>query len=89
MTIAAVNLRIQCMGSIFWLAFTDSETTRSAEEIDPKSMEKFRILYHELLGNGVYLGPSGYEVGFVSEAHTYAQLDATIEAFSKSLKKLN
>jgi glutamate-1-semialdehyde 2,1-aminomutase len=52
-------------------------------------MDRFRILYHELLSNGVYLGPSGYEVGFVSEAHTYKQLDATIEAFSKSLKKLN
>lgn len=89
MSFAAGKMKIQCMGSIFWLAFTQREATRSAEEIDPKSMEQFRVLYHELLCNGVYLGPSGYEVGFVSEAHTYSQLDATIEAFSKSLKKLN
>jgi glutamate-1-semialdehyde 2,1-aminomutase len=83
------KLKIQSLGSIFWLAFTELDTIRSAAEIDPKSMERFRLLYHELLANGVYLGPSGYEVGFVSEAHTYAQLDATIAAFSKSLKKLN
>jgi glutamate-1-semialdehyde 2,1-aminomutase len=86
---AGEKMKIQCLGSIFWLAFTDRKITRSAEEIDPKSMETFKLLYHELLGNGVYLGPSGYEVGFVSEAHTYTQLDQTIEAFSKSLKKLN
>jgi glutamate-1-semialdehyde aminotransferase len=36
----------------------------------------------------VYLGPSGYEVGFMSQAHSYADLDKTIAAFEKSLKKL-
>ena len=41
----------------------------SADQIDPASMEKFKVLHHELLQRGVYLGPSGYEVGFVSAAH--------------------
>lgn len=48
----------------------------------------FKTLYHSLLGKGVYSGPSGYEVGFVSEAHTYADLDKTIEAFGEALKNL-
>lgn len=76
------------LGSIFWIAFTNKEAINSAEEIDPNSMSYFKTLYHALLENGVYLGPSGYEVGFVSEAHSYADLDATITAFEKSLKKL-
>jgi glutamate-1-semialdehyde 2,1-aminomutase len=83
------NIKVQSIGSIFWIAFTNKEVTRSAAEIDPASMHQFRILYHELLGNGVYLGPSGYEVGFVSAAHTYDDLDHTIIAFEKSLNKLN
>lgn len=76
------------VGSIFWIAFTERETINSAEEIDADSMKYFRKLYHHLLEDGVYMGPSGYEVGFVSEAHTYEDLDKTIEAFKNSLKHL-
>lgn len=57
------------IGSIFWIAFTKDRILR-ADQIDPQSMEKFKILHHELLQRGVYLGPSGYEVGFVSAAHS-------------------
>jgi len=55
------------------MAFTKERITR-ADEIDPASMEKFKILHHELLQRGVYLGPSGYEVGFVSVAHSEGDL---------------
>jgi glutamate-1-semialdehyde 2,1-aminomutase len=63
------------VGSIFWFAFTRLEAIRRSDEIDPKSMEHFRALHRELLERGVYLGPSGYEVGFVSAAHTEAVLE--------------
>jgi glutamate-1-semialdehyde 2,1-aminomutase len=80
--------KIFSLGSIFWIAFTKHETVKAAEEIDANSMSYFKILYHSLLENGVYLGPSGYEVGFMSEAHSYEDIDNTIIAFEKSLKKL-
>ena len=76
------------LGSIFWIAFTEKETINNAEAIDGASMGYFKTLYHELLKNGVYLGPSGYEVGFISEAHTYQDLDKTITAFELALKKI-
>lgn len=72
------EVSIQNIGSIFWVAFT-KETIRSADQIDPSSMEKFKILHHELLQRGVYLGPSGYEVGFVSAAHQKEDLDQAAE----------
>ncbi len=62
------------VGSIFWIAFSKN-TIRSAEEIDAGSMNYFKVLHHELLKRGVYLGPSGYEVGFVSSEHSDADLD--------------
>jgi len=62
------------IGSIFWVAFS-RERIIAADQIDPKSMEKFKILHRELLSNGVYFGPSGYEVGFVSAAHTEQDLE--------------
>lgn len=80
--------KIFSVGSIFWIAFTKHETVKAAEEIDSNSMSYFKILYHALLENGVYLGPSGYEVGFMSEAHSYQDIDNTVIAFEKSLKKL-
>ena len=68
------ELKIFTVGSIFWFAFTDKDI-KTAEDIDPASMEKFKIMHRELLNRGVYFGPSGYEVGFVSDAHTAADLD--------------
>lgn len=76
------------LGSIFWIAFTNKEAITNANDIDADSMTYFKTLYHALLENGVYLGPSGYEVGFVSQAHDYNDLDTTIAAFEKSLRKL-
>jgi len=67
------KVSITQIGSIFWVAFT-KEYIISADQINPASMEKFKVLHHELLQRGVYLGPSGYEVGFVSAAHTEADL---------------
>ena len=49
-------------------------------------MKYFRDLYHPLLEKGIYLGPSGYEVGFMSGAHTDVDINKTIEAFTSLLK---
>ena len=68
------EVHIQQIGSVFWIAFADHRIM-AADQIDPASMEKFKVLHHELLQKGVYLGPSGYEVGFVSAAHTDADLE--------------
>lgn len=61
-------MQIIQQGSIFWLNLSLDEVRR-ADQIDGEGMEKFKKLHHFLLKNGVYLGPSGYEVGFISEAH--------------------
>ncbi|HET6225054.1 MAG TPA: glutamate-1-semialdehyde 2,1-aminomutase [Bacteroidia bacterium] len=82
----ASQLKIYSLGSIFWIAFTDKEVIRAAEAIDGDSMKYFRILHKELLERGIYLGPSGYEVGFVSEAHTQDDLIKTAKAFAEALK---
>ena len=80
------KFKIYSIGSIFWIAFTNQEVIRSAEEIDGDSMKYFRILHKELLERGIYLGPSGYEVGFVCEAHTEEDLTKTAKAFGEALE---
>ncbi len=81
-----IPFNIFSVGSIFWIAFTNKEVVRSAEEIDADSMKYFRVLHKELLERGIYLGPSGYEVGFVCEAHTEEDLIKTAKAFGEALE---
>ena len=71
-------------GSIFWFAFTKKDI-KTAEAIDPASMDKFKIMHRELLNRGIYMGPSGYEVGFVSAAHTKIDLEKAKRAIFESL----
>ncbi|HEY9559551.1 MAG TPA: glutamate-1-semialdehyde 2,1-aminomutase [Anseongella sp.] len=79
-------LRIQTAGSLFWFAFASREEIRSAQAIDPESMQLFRVFHRELLNRGVYLGPSGYEVGFVSAAHSKVDLEKAKRAIFDALE---
>ncbi|MDB5062614.1 MAG: glutamate-semialdehyde aminotransferase, partial [Mucilaginibacter sp.] len=79
------EFKVFTIGSIFWFAFTDKTSISTAEEIDPASMLKFKEMHRELINRGIYLGPSGYEVGFISAAHTKADLETTKTAIFDSL----
>jgi len=82
------HFKIFSIGSIFWLAFTEKDAIRCAEDIDADSMKHFRVLYHALLKQGIYSGPSGYEVGFMGEAHTQEDIKKTIKAFEVAFQEL-
>jgi glutamate-1-semialdehyde 2,1-aminomutase len=43
-------------------------------------VERFKAFFHGMLAEGVYLAPSAFEAGFISSAHTEADLDATMTA---------
>jgi glutamate-1-semialdehyde 2,1-aminomutase len=73
------------VGSIYWISFSDRPSIRSAQEIDPESMDIYRKFYHSLLDNGFYIGPSGYEVGFVSAAHTEEEIQEAARIINLSL----
>ncbi len=75
-------------GSIFWFAFTNRETIKRADEILPESMDSFKILHRELLNRGIYFGPSGYEVGFISAAHTKVDLEIAKRAIFETLDSI-
>jgi glutamate-1-semialdehyde 2,1-aminomutase len=54
-------------------------------EINGDEVKKFAPFHAALLERGVYLGPSGYEVGFVSAAHSQEDLEKTIAHFKEAL----
>jgi len=81
------QFHFQHIGSIFWMAFGKDRIKR-ADQIKAESMQPFNKLHGILLAQGIYLGPSGYEVGFVSSSHTYEDLDFAASTIAKALNKL-
>ncbi|SEG47416.1 glutamate-1-semialdehyde 2,1-aminomutase [Sphingobacterium lactis] len=79
------EVHLTTIGSIFWFAFSSNPKIQRADEIDPASMEKYKVMHRELLNRGIYFGPSGYEVGFISAAHTEEDLKTTIKAIKEAL----
>jgi glutamate-1-semialdehyde 2,1-aminomutase len=78
------NFELVTIGSIFWLSFDGKKRIHASEEINP-DMTGFKNIHRELLKRGVYLGPSGYEVGFISAAHSKEVLTVAIQAFCDAL----
>jgi glutamate-1-semialdehyde 2,1-aminomutase len=78
------HFELVTIGSIYWISFDDSKRIRKSEDINP-DMTGFKHLHRALLDRGVYLGPSGYEVGFVSAAHTDEILEVAAARFMDAL----
>ncbi|MCC7442878.1 MAG: glutamate-1-semialdehyde 2,1-aminomutase [Bdellovibrionales bacterium] len=77
-------------GSVFWSAYGSGMSKRPVRAIPgiPATQKPFYAsLFHSLLDRGYYLAPSGYEVGFLSMAHTDESLHGFAAAYDLSLKE--
>lgn len=52
------------------------------------NVERFKAFFHAMLAEGFYFAPSAFEAGFMSAAHTEADLDATIGAARRVFGRL-
>jgi len=62
--------QVDRVASIFWIRERTGSPIRSVAEIPAGHKERYAKLFHALIQRGIYLPPSGYEVGFISMAHT-------------------
>jgi glutamate-1-semialdehyde 2,1-aminomutase len=76
------------IGSIFWLSFQAGDPPRSAEAIDGAAGARFAPLFQALLDKGIYIAPSAYEVGFLSAAHTEADIDTFVAGLAETVAAL-
>jgi len=72
---AAIDASLARCGSMFWLALHAAEPPRTAEAIDARAASSYAAVFASLLEHGIALAPSAYEVGFLSLAHTRADID--------------
>ena len=79
-------VNVSGIASIFWIVF-QKELPRSAEKIDPDGIAHFNRMHGSVLNDGIYLPPSGYEVCFISSAHTEEMLDDAADILAKNIKQ--
>ena len=85
---ADVPLATHSVGGMFGIFFTrEPEVTRFAQ-VMACDVERFRKFFHGMLEQGVYLAPSAFEAGFVSAAHTDADIGDTLDRAERVFKTL-
>jgi glutamate-1-semialdehyde 2,1-aminomutase len=85
---AGVPLTANCVGGMFGIFFTDAPQVASYAQATGCNLDQFKRFYHAMLSRGVYLAPSAFEAGFVSAAHTDADLDATLAAAAEAFAEV-
>jgi glutamate-1-semialdehyde 2,1-aminomutase len=76
---AGIALSGDSEGGMFGIFFCAAAPSSFAQ-VMRSDKEAFNRFFHAMLERGVYLAPSAYEAGFVSSAHTPADIEATIAA---------
>jgi glutamate-1-semialdehyde 2,1-aminomutase len=79
-----IPYRLNRTGSMFCLFFTDSEIV-NVSDVMKQDLGLFKKFFWGCLDKGIYLAPSPYETGFISLAHTEADLDDTLTVFDEVL----
>jgi len=77
------------VGSIFWICLQGGEPPRRADAIDGSAAELYGKIFHGLLARGVSIAPSAYEVGFLSLAHTSADLQRLAAVLAETFTELD
>jgi glutamate-1-semialdehyde 2,1-aminomutase len=84
---AGIVFTAAAVGGMFGVYFS-ARAPRSYAEVMACDKDMFNRFFHMMLLEGVYLAPSAFEAGFVSAAHSQADIDATIAAAAKVFEKL-
>ena len=85
---AGVTFNAQNVGGMFGLYFSENCPSSYADIMQNNNKEHFNRFFHSMLDSGIYLGPSAFEAGFVSAAHTDADIAFTVEAAKKAFASL-
>jgi glutamate-1-semialdehyde 2,1-aminomutase len=80
---ADVALATNQVGGMFGFFFTSEPNVDRFSKVMDCDVERFKRFFHGMLAEGIYFAPSAFEAGFVSAAHTPADIDTTIAAANR------
>ena len=84
---AGVPVQFNRCGSMFCGYFTQKPVHNLADAMT-SDREQFKKYFHGMLDGGVYLAPSQFEAGFLSLAHSDADIEKTVQTAARVLKSL-
>ncbi len=84
---ANVPVQFNSCGSMFCAYFTSAPVHNLADAMK-SDRARFAKFFHGMLDAGIYIAPSQFEAGFISTAHTAADIGRTVKAAAKVLRGL-
>jgi len=86
---AGIALATNHVCGMFGFFFTEEPSVDRYAKVMTSDVERFKRFFHGMLEEGIYFAPSAYEAGFLSAAHSAADIDATIAAADRVFASLN
>jgi glutamate-1-semialdehyde 2,1-aminomutase len=84
---AKIPVQFNRIGSMFCGYFTDQPVHNLGDAMK-SDRARFAKFFHGMLREGIYLAPSQFEAGFISTAHSAADIDKTVRAAARVMKTL-
>jgi glutamate-1-semialdehyde 2,1-aminomutase len=84
---AGVPFSADCQGGMFGFLLLP-ELPQNYAQVMASESPQFNKLFHGLLDGGVYIAPALYEAGFVSAAHTEADIAETVQVAREVFQSL-
>jgi glutamate-1-semialdehyde 2,1-aminomutase len=85
---AGVPFTTNHAGTMFGLFFTDAPKVENYQQVMACDTQRFAKFFHSMLRQGVYLAPASYEAGFMSSAHSDADIEHTIAAAAQAFAEI-
>jgi glutamate-1-semialdehyde 2,1-aminomutase len=84
---AGIPVTFNRCGSMFCGYFTDQPVHNLADAMK-SDRERFKKFFHGMLAENIYLAPSQFEAGFLSTAHSAADIARTVSVAERVLRSL-
>ena len=84
---AGVPVQFNRCGSMFCAYFTGDPVHNLADAMK-SDRDRFKKYFHGMLNEGIYLAPSQFEAGFISTAHSEADMEKTVKAAARVMRTL-
>ena len=83
-----IPMAVNYVGAMFGFFFTEQPEITCFEQVGRCDIDAFKRFYHLMLQEGVYLAPSAYEAGFLSLAHSDADIAETLAAAERCFAQM-
>jgi glutamate-1-semialdehyde 2,1-aminomutase len=85
---AGIALATNQVCGMFGIFFTAERQVDRYDQVMACDVERFKRFFHGMLAEGIYFAPSAYEAGFLSAAHSAADIEATGAAAARVFSSL-